>query len=305
MDLRQLTTFRTVVATGSFTRAAAALNYVQPNVSAQIQALEAELGVQLFDRLGNRIQLTEAGQRLVRHAERILQLVEETRTLVGSDDLLAGTLTLSAPETICSYYLPELLQTFCARFPAVAVNFYAAGRGSAALRRSAQDGLVDVALVLDEPFQAAGLMVEPLLNEPIEMVLAPWHMLARAETVDTADLRDQTLLLPDVGCSYRNMFNRMLAEEGVYPSNIMEIGSIESLKRFALAGLGVALLPRVALRQELAQGQLQALRWSRGTIEVTLYMLWNRARWATPALQQFLALAREQIGQLLALAGPA
>src|SRR5262245_28513989 len=121
MELRQLTTFRTLARTRSFTRTAAELDYVQSNVSAQIRALEGELGVRLFDRLGRRVVLTEAGHRLLDYAERVLTLVDEARAVVGEDDEVAGTITVGAPESLCTYRLPPVLREVRARHPRLRV----------------------------------------------------------------------------------------------------------------------------------------------------------------------------------------
>src|SRR5262249_14299225 len=123
MELRQLITFQAVASTLSFTRAAVLLNYAQSSVTAQIQALEEELGVPLFDRLGKRVVLTDAGQRLVRYADRMLNLADETRGVVSGGEVRGGTLTLSAIETLCTYRLPGILRQFRDQFPHVQLKF--------------------------------------------------------------------------------------------------------------------------------------------------------------------------------------
>src|SRR5688500_4041002 len=105
MDLRQLNTFCTVAHALSFSRAATSLNYVQSSVTAQIQTLEDDLGVQLFDRMGKRVALTDAGKRLLLYAEKILRLAEEARSAVKTDEEPGGTVVVSAPESLCTYRL--------------------------------------------------------------------------------------------------------------------------------------------------------------------------------------------------------
>src|SRR5437667_9141173 len=119
MELRQLTTFRMVATTLSFSRAAQILNYVQSSVTTQIQVLEEELGVRLFDRLGKRVALTDAGKRFLPYAEKILSLSEEARQAVADEEVPTGSLTISASETLCTYRLPALLRQFHDRFPQV------------------------------------------------------------------------------------------------------------------------------------------------------------------------------------------
>src|SRR5436190_8129479 len=123
MDLRQLATFRMVATTLSFTQTAATLGYVQSSVTAQIQALETDLGVPLFDRLGKRVTLTDAGQRLLHYAEKMLDLAEEARSIVPGDTEPTGSLTISAPESLCAYRLPVVLNEFRKRYPQVRLMF--------------------------------------------------------------------------------------------------------------------------------------------------------------------------------------
>src|SRR4051794_12258342 len=116
MELRQLAAFDAVVRTGSVTRAAVELNYVQSSVTAQIQALEADLGVRLFDRIGRRLALTEAGRHLAPIAQRMLALMDEAREAVVQPASPRGTVTISAPESVCTYRLPALMQRCRAEF---------------------------------------------------------------------------------------------------------------------------------------------------------------------------------------------
>src|SRR5215472_2311176 len=119
MELRQLSMFKMLATTLSFTRTASALGYVQSNITTQIQALEEELGTPLVDRLGKQIALTDAGQRFLPYAEQILTLVEEGRMIVAGTGEPMGTLTMSAPESLCTYRLPQLLSAFQSRYPQV------------------------------------------------------------------------------------------------------------------------------------------------------------------------------------------
>ena len=123
MEHKQLRTFRTVARTLSFTRAASELGYVQSNVTAQVKALERELGVPLFDRLGRTVVLTDAGRILLRYAERLLDLEEEARAAVAGDSEPAGTLVVGASPSLSAYQLPRLLRSFRSRFPRVRLSF--------------------------------------------------------------------------------------------------------------------------------------------------------------------------------------
>ena len=177
MDLRQLTIFREVARKLSFTRAAIHLNYVQSNVTAQIHALEEELGQPLFDRLGRQVVLTEAGQQLMEYAERLLMLAEEAQTAVSTGTTPQGTLRIGASETLCIYRLPVLLRAFRSRYPRVHVIFCPTTISER--RRLVQEGLIDVAFVLDEIDSESELGDELITREPVWLVAAPDHVLCR------------------------------------------------------------------------------------------------------------------------------
>jgi DNA-binding transcriptional LysR family regulator len=301
VELRQVETFRAVAEELSFSRAAAKLGYVQSSVSAQVAALEQELGVPLFDRLGRRIALTEAGAVMLTYSRRLLALAGETRETVadagvGSGEL-TGSLRVSAPETLLTYRLPRLLALFHERHPRVrlSVRPSAVGRLAGSMRRAVEEGRVDVAFVLDGPVEAPGLSVEPLLEEEVTVIAPAAHALASSSSVSPRDLSGETVLLPEApesGCAYRGQFERQLGAAGVVPSERMEFQSIEAVKQCVAAGMGVSVLPSVAVDAELGDGKLAALRWEE-PFEVLTQMVWHGERWKSPALRAFLETARE------------
>jgi DNA-binding transcriptional LysR family regulator len=289
----------------SFSRAAARLGYVQSSVSAQVSALEQELGVPLFDRLGRRIALTDAGEVMFVYSRRLLALAEQTREAVVDASVdsgeVTGSLAVSAPETLLTYRLPKLLAMFHERHPKVrlSVRPSAIGRLVGSARKAVEVGRVDVAFVLDEPLgeraRAADLAVETLIAENVTVIAPASHTLASSSAVLPQNLRGETVLLPEApesGCAYRGQFERQLGSAGVVPPETMEFQSIEAIKQCVAAGMGVSVLPSVAVGAELNAGTLAALRWDE-PFEVLTQMSWHENRWKSPALRAFLKVARE------------
>jgi DNA-binding transcriptional LysR family regulator len=305
VELRQVETFRAVAEELSFSRAAAKLGYVQSSVSAQVSALEQELGVPLFDRLGRRIALTDAGEVMFAHSGKLLALADQTREAVvdagvGSGEV-TGSLTVSAPETLLTYRLPKLLALFHERHPKVrlSVRPSAIGRLVGSARKAVEEGRVDVAFVLDAPLderaRPADLAVETLIGEEVTVIAPTSHALASAPAVLPQDLRGETVLLPEApesGCAYRGQFERQLGSAGVVPPEKMEFQSIEAVKQCVAAGMGVSVLPSVAVDAELKTDALAALQWGE-PFEVLTQMSWHGDRWKSPALRAFLEVARE------------
>lgn len=278
----------------SFTRAAGELGYVQSSVTAQIQGLEKELGVPLFDRVGRRVTLTDAGRRLLGPAETMLELEEEARSAVLSDGGPSGTATISAAETHCTYRLPRVLGRFRELYPQVRVLIRPVPVGTFCgdTVRDLREGKADVAFVLDEPVRSRDLVVRPLVREPVRVLAAPDHALAAASRVEPADLEDETLLLTGSGCSYRAMFLRAFTRDGVHPRTILEFSGVEAIKQCAIAGMGVAVLPAVTVEEELARGRLVQLEWFED-LEVVTQAINHKDRWLSPAAGEFLNLVRE------------
>jgi DNA-binding transcriptional LysR family regulator len=281
------------------------LGYVQSSVSAHVSALEQELGVPLFDRLGRRIALTDAGEVMFTYSGKLLALTEQTREAVvdagvGSGEV-TGSLTVSAPETLLTYRLPRLLALFHERHPKVrlSVRPSAIGRLVGSARKAVEEGRVDVAFVLDEPLSArarpADLTVETLIAEEVTVIAPTSYTLASAPTVLPQDLRGETVLLPEApesGCAYRGQFERQLGSVSVVPPEKMEFQSIEAVKQCVAAGMGISVLPSVAVSAELKAGTLAALQWGE-PFEVLTQMSWHEGRWKSPALHAFLDVARE------------
>lgn len=259
MELRLLVTFAKVAELLSFTAAASELRYAQSSVTAQVKALESELGVQLFDRLGGRIRLTEAGERLVPYARRIIDLHDEARAAVAETGEPEGALTVGTMESLTSYRLPPLLELFHHRYPAVRLALRPALGDET--RRAVLKGAYDIGFLMDPATEHPGLVTEVLAVESLVLVAAPRHHLAGADALTTADLVGEQLLGTEPGCPYRDLFEAELrAVSGPTPP-FREYGTLEAAKQGVAAGLAIALLPRVAVRAELAAGTLTALPW--------------------------------------------
>ncbi|MGW7409331.1 LysR family transcriptional regulator [Streptomyces sp. NPDC054833] len=256
MELRLLVTFEKVATVLSFTGAAAELKYAQSSVTAQIRALESDLGAELFDRLGSRIRLTEAGERLLPYARRMIELAEEARTAVADADEPAGTLAIGTMESLTSYRLPPLLELFHHRYPGVRLSLRTTIGDET--RQALRQGTYDLGFLMEEQTEHAGLEGVVLAEEPLVLVAAPGHPLA-GKPVATADLVRQPLLATEPGCAYRDLFERELT--ALAPVDFMEFGTIEATKRAAAAGLGSALLPEVTVAAELSEGSLVRLAW--------------------------------------------
>jgi DNA-binding transcriptional LysR family regulator len=292
LDLRRVHAFSTVVREGSFTRAAAVLHYAQSSVTAQVQSLEQKLGVPLLDRLPGRIELTAAGEGFLGYADKLLALAEEACASVHAAGEPAGTLTLSAAESVLTYRLPELLRAFQNRYPRVRIELNAASMSE--FGPPIGTG-VDIAISINEPISEPHLVVEALRPEPVCAVVAREHPLAGKVRVTPQEIGAEQLLLTEHSCSYRALFERTLAQAGVRPSRTLEFASVEAIKQCALARMGVAILPEMVVAGELRAGTLVALRWPRAPLKVYIQLVRRRDKWVSPAM---LAFWKEAVGAI-------
>ncbi|AEW98539.1 transcriptional regulator, LysR family (plasmid) [Streptantibioticus cattleyicolor NRRL 8057 = DSM 46488] len=291
-------TFRKVAAVLSFTRAAAELNYAQSSVTSQIRNLEASLQAELFDRLGGRIQLTEAGRRLVGYADQILALVEEARAQVPGGGEPAGTLAIGTMESITSYRLPPLLEMFHHRYPRVQLSLRPSLCAETCQRL--RQGTYDVGFMMEAETEHEGVETEVLVREPLVLVAAPHHPMAgpAAGPVTLEALRSATVLAAEPGCAYRDLFERELSAGTAEPFSFLEFGTIEGIKRGAIAGLGVSLLPQITVAEEIAAGELAVLPWE-PPFEVFTQLAWRQGKRLSRELRMFIdetvRLVREEV----------
>lgn len=299
MEIRNLRTFKTVAKERSFTRAAKELGYVQSAVTSHVKVLEADLGVKLFDRLGRRISLTEAGNELLTYTTRILDLTDSARAAVTNGGSPSGTLHVGASETLCIYRLPLVLEEFGRRFPEVRVIFEPSQNGTLdpALRRELSNGGVDLAFVIEREFKDSGdLVSETLVHEPLRLVAYPNHPLARSSEVHPADLVEESVLMAEKGCGFRRVFEEQMFRAQVEPKAKTEFTSSEAIKRCTESGMGVAILAAVSVAEEIRNGRLVALNWSEPGFEVSTQILRHKNKWLSPALGAFVETAKEVLG---------
>lgn len=299
MELRDLRTFAVVARLLSFHRAGAELHAAQSTVSARIAGLEADLGVRLFERLGRRVTLTEAGERLRAYAAKLVDLEDEARAWVAGASEARGSLSIRVPESLCAWRMGPVIRAFRQRFPQVALSFTACAHDG--LDKDLRQGVTDLAFLMAEGIAARDLVVEVLGVERLVLVAAPGHRLAARPEVGPADLAGEALVLSRADCSYRRMFEGLLDERGVARAAGLEFASAAALRGCVMDGVGVSLLPELAVRRDVADGRLAVLPWAEGELETAVLMLRHKDKWLSPPLTAFMDLAR---GLLMAGAAP-
>ncbi len=294
MDTRQLAAFCAVVEKKSFSQAAERLGVTQPAVSLQIRALEKRLGVQLLDRSGRRVELTEAGARLYRNAQRLLAVEEQLLDELGEDERLAGRLELGASTGPGGSVVPVLLGELYRRHPDVSVALTVADTHrivELVADRALELGVVGFAR------RHRSVTFEVLFRDEVVLACPPGHPFA-GKTIALDDLKSETLILMQEGAGVREAIEDELRAHGARLRDFdvrLELGLQESVRSAVEAGFGVTFISRSAIEAALAAGTLSEARVE--GLEPTREIFLARAsgRTLTRAAQAFIDLARERL----------
>jgi LysR family hydrogen peroxide-inducible transcriptional activator len=289
MELHQLRYFVAVARAGNFSRAAELCFVSQPSLSQQIQKLEKRLGHRLFDRLGRKALLTDAGRLLLDRADAILAAVHDAEHRVKDfDQLKGGRLAVGAIPTVAPYVLPAALEGFLRRYPEVEVAVQEDVTQNMVAAAAAGD--LDLALVA-LPIDDERLAVEPLFTEPLMLALPQGHRLARRRKVTTADLRDERfILLNEMHCLGDQVLS-FCREQGCQRIACWST-QLSTVQALIAMGQGVSLLPAMARRADRAHQRVyRALDDQQPTR--TVAAVWHRHRYHSLAAERFLTRLRE------------
>ncbi|HZR41961.1 MAG TPA: LysR family transcriptional regulator [Ktedonobacteraceae bacterium] len=244
MELRHLHTFKTIAEAGSFVQAAERLQYAQSTITLQIQQLEEELGVELFDRQRRKIRLTAAGHTLLTYAQQVLNQIEQMQQDLS--DLTAGEsgyLRVGMIEPVARLYLVDVLRAFRDRYPRIRLTIEILSTIRTHEQLVAEQ--IDLGISTPPPTNT-GLVFEPLLTEEMVLLLPNDHSLQQRTNITLSDLRDECLLLTHPPCAYRSAIEQAFMARGLPLAASIEIGSLEVIKQAVEVGLGIALLPKIA-----------------------------------------------------------
>lgn len=291
MELRQLKTFLTVAKLKSFSKTALNLGYAQSSITSQIQLLEQELKVRLFERLGHQIALTSEGEKLLQIAEKIMKLSDDAKNIAGNSDIPNGRLIIGAVESLCVTRLPEILKEYRTRYPNVEISIKFGDK--AEFLRSLKDNTLDIAFFLDQKIKDSDFITALQVPEPMVLLCSPEHAFACRENVYPEDLSGEPLILTEPGCGYRVLFDTIMSQYNVKPSSIIETGNVQAIKQLTLSGMGITLLPKTSVEKELHQKQLINLNWIGPDFLIFTQVLYHKNKWMSVALKAFIDLMHE------------
>ena len=308
ITFRQLQVFRAVCASLSYSRAAEEMALTQPAVSLQIRQLEELVGQPLFEYVGKKLYLTAAAEALLKASEEIFARLDSLdMQLADLQGSLQGQLSL-AIESSAKYFTPHLFAAFRKQHPEVSLQLTVVNHAQALKRLSVNR---DDLLIMSQVPENMELEFLPFLNNPIIAVARPDHPLAALASLGLQELTGYTLLVREPGSGTRKACEEYCHQKRAHFAQRMELGSLEAQREAVLAGLGLALLPRHAVSQELTLGKLRELPVQ----ELPLYRSWcvvhPRGKRLSPVAQAFISFVRsertliDQLAQRFSTALPA
>jgi molybdate transport repressor ModE-like protein len=288
MELRQLVTLKTIIEKGSFTGAAAEMGYTQSTVTSHIQALEQFVGSPIFDRMGRKVVLTDVGQRVMEHASVMLQEYEKIQNLHLANGKITGEIKIGAPESMTVYHLDKILKTFREQYPDVKISLL--NINCYEVQNQLISSEIDVGFMLIRSLKK-DINRTKLKEEELVLVGSP----EKISTFDQINNEywNECLITNEKGCSYRMDFENYLREKQIEPVHIMELWSIEAIKRCIMSGLGIGFLPIVTIEKEIQDKRLSVIPYPDPIAPMPLFVGHHKDKWVSPAIQKFLDIVNQ------------
>ncbi len=284
VTLRQLNVFHAVARHRSFTRAAEELHLSQPAVSMQVKQLEGNVGLPLFEHLGKKIYLTEAGTEIFRCGRAVAQQLAETeQTIAELKGVERGQLAVAVASTV-NYFAPRLLAGFSQRYPGVHISLSVTNR-EGLLRKL--DGNESDVVLMGQPPPELELAAEPFMLNPLVVIAPPDHPLTRARRIPLTRLQNETFLLREPGSGTRIAMERFFAERGIVIDTGMEMNTNEAIKQGVEAGLGLGIVSLHTVGLELEMKRLAILNVQAFPIERQWYVVRRQGKRLSRAAQVF------------------
>lgn len=301
MTFRQLRLLEAVARNSSFTRASEELHLTQPAVSTQIKQLEEEVGMPLFEQMGKKIFLTEAGREMYEFSRTIAQQFRDIESVL--DDMKGvkrGSLSLTVTST-GKYFAPYLLAEFVKHYPGTQVHLEVTNREE--LVTQLQDNIPDMA-IMGTPPDNIELSAQAFMQNPLVITARPDHPLAQMSRIPLNRLADEHFILREKGSGTRNAVERFFGERGVKLNTSMEMSRNEAIKHAVMAGLGLGIVSLHTLEFELALDRIAILSVEGFPIMKEWYLVHRSGKRMSPIAQAFRDFVLNEAGRIINLPQP-
>lgn len=287
MQLQHLKLFHYAASSKNLTDAAKTLFISQPALTMQLKKFEFDLGIKLFDRVGNKNVLNENGNTLYSYTRKIFDLVDEAEhVLLDKTETIAGTVNIGGGNTAGIYILPKIIGTFKKLHPDVNINLHVSDTNEIA--QMVQDCQLDLAVNGGFLTYSPNIHVEPLIQDRLILIASPENRLTNQIIVSAEDLTHCDIITPESQSQLYESTIRILKDHDITPHSLMKFGSIEAIKQAVEADLGIAFMTQSAVRWELKLNLLKILCFGECQWLYPQSLIYNKHRYQSPASRKFM-----------------
>lgn len=281
MDLQSLNIFVQAAELNSFTKAGELLGYSQPTVSFQIKQLEKELGVQLFDRIGHTINLTDAGRKTLMYAQQMIHISREMLTVEDKD--ISGKVRIAMADSLCSPLIADSFSYFRSKYPNISFEIKTAGTGD--LFKLLDHNEADIVCTLDTPIYNTLYKIVSEEKIGVHFIVSKNSELAGKEILTISELTSQPFMLTEKGMSYRRLLDEYMARHSAEIFPVLEISSPEIICRLVEDNQGISFLPDYVTENAVKEGKIVRLDTEGYSGEVWKQIIYHRDKWVSEAMK--------------------
>ena len=293
MNTKNLVTFKTILETGSFQKAADKLNYTQSTVTFQIKQLEKELSLKLFEKIGRRMELTQAGKDILPYVDTILQGTEQISNYGKSLSEITGSLKLAIPDSILIYTMQPFIQTFLHEAPNVQLVINSIQSGE--INQAIMDGTADIGINCEKEYYPDSIVHKRLGTYKILLVASPFANSDLIDFMTPHQRKPFSLICNEPDGYYQLEMNKYLAKKDIVLNPHMKVQSIEAVKRCVMNNLGIAVVPSYSVVEELKNGSLMPIKTELDDITYHSIYVYHKNKWISPQMELALDLLKRYI----------
>lgn len=294
MNTKSLVTFKTILEVGSFQKAADKLGYTQSTVTFQIKQLEEELALKLFEKIGRRMELTQAGKDIMPYVDMILQGTEQISNYGKSLSEITGSLKLAIPDSILIYNMQPFMQAFTHEAPNVQLIVNSIQSGE--INPSIADGTADIGINCEKDSYPDSVIHKKLGKYKAVLVASPFANNNLLDFITPHQRKPISLICNEPNGYYQLDMDKYLSEKDILLNPPMKVQSIEAVKRCVMNNLGIAVVPTYSIGEELKNGSLMPIKTELDEKEYNSFYIYHKNKWISPQMELALNLLEKYLG---------
>ena len=294
MNTKSLVTFKTILEVGSFQKAADKLGYTQSTVTFQIKQLEEELALKLFEKIGRRMELTQAGKDIMPYVDMILQGTEQISNYGKSLSEITGSLKLAIPDSILIYNMQTFMQAFTHEAPNVQLIINSIQSGE--INPSIADGTADIGINCEKDSYPDSVVHKKLGKYKAVLVASPFANNNLLDFITPHQRKPISLICNEPDGYYQLDMDKYLSEKDILLNPPMKVQSIEAVKRCVMNNLGIAVVPTYSIGEELKNGSLMPIKTELDEKEYNSFYIYHKNKWISPQMELALNLLEKYLG---------